>query len=1009
MGYLNQIIYLMLACLFHLAVFVFALLFFSAQAVEPKFSQLSERLVNAPVVNYAVTQDKAGYIWIAAEHDGLLRYDGNELVSHTTLRPQPPSYTKSNVNSVISAQDGSLWVGSWGHGFSQMSTDGQTLRRYTSHSHKELTSDRAQSIYQDKQGRIWLATTEELRFVNSDFTLASDKQLPMSLRNNRIWHMTQQEDGTIWFASSNGLYQASDDLKTLKHWPLTTQNDNPLSQEIRALELTHDGIWLGGPLGLFKFSFATQEITAHPYPELRRINTLHLNDSGLLIGSNSGVYHLTTQGKLTHYLGNADVRHMFLDRSRALWLSTRNNGVFTVDPSSNLFLPHLFPGVQDTHALPNYLLQSLYMTDSAIWLGLDRKLLKFKTKEQHYTEIKFNYPRIPSRISSLNMHNNELFAATDLGLFKLGRDELMHKVQLPSSLPENPEITSLHITKDGVFWLGFWERGIVRWHPSAPSETAISHYVLSDLAGDAVIQIQPNGEQLILVSRASGLYQLHTQTGQLTHWHQGDTSPVQLPSDTLTCAEPAAKGGFWLCTDKGLFWLNPDTGASQLLTKTEGLPDPRVFAIQEKEGVLWISTRRGLAMLDLDTQRLMVFSKKDGIPHLALASRALQVDAHNQLWIGTHHGLFHIESSELDRELLPAGMVISRVDVDQLPLEFQQFSKQNPLVLSSSMKRIDLSFSFLEYHYTDLNQYQYRLLGLSDDWIQLGSHHTASFSKLPPGKYQFEVTNSIFPTEANTARLYFTVPAPWWIDYRVHVFAILCISLVAWFLWERRNRKLSQLNQKLNALVTERTQELAEANAALKRQARTDFLTQLPNRLAFTEQFLFWQNHAIRTQKTITLALLDVDHFKQINDKYGHEAGDHVLVKVAHVLKERLRKQDVVARWGGEEFILLLPETTAQGAYQLCEELRTQLAELCLVYADYHFSMSVTFGICTPKSLADELEIWVNHADIALYQGKRNGRNQTVIYPQEQNGPLSQAQIANEKLHEPAKPFDFME
>jgi diguanylate cyclase (GGDEF)-like protein len=126
--------------------------------------------------------------------------------------------------------------------------------------------------------------------------------------------------------------------------------------------------------------------------------------------------------------------------------------------------------------------------------------------------------------------------------------------------------------------------------------------------------------------------------------------------------------------------------------------------------------------------------------------------------------------------------------------------------------------------------------------------------------------------------------------------------------------------------------------------------------------------------------LLDIDHFKTINDTYGHDAGDAVLTKVAQSLTQRLRKRDVLARWGGEEFILLLPETSSEGAFVVCEELRQCLMQMNIVYQEQHISVTATLGLAQLDDLQLELIRWQSAADMALYQGKKTGRNKVVIY-----------------------------
>jgi len=128
--------------------------------------------------------------------------------------------------------------------------------------------------------------------------------------------------------------------------------------------------------------------------------------------------------------------------------------------------------------------------------------------------------------------------------------------------------------------------------------------------------------------------------------------------------------------------------------------------------------------------------------------------------------------------------------------------------------------------------------------------------------------------------------------------------------------------------------------------------------------------------------VLDIDYFKNINDIYGHDCGDYILVKVTKILKKLIRKQDVLARWGGEEFIMLLPETKEEGAVSLCERVRLAVESSNFVYKKKKIKLTITFGIA---QFSDNLSVdaTINNADKALYCGKNKGRNCVICSPNE--------------------------
>lgn len=165
--------------------------------------------------------------------------------------------------------------------------------------------------------------------------------------------------------------------------------------------------------------------------------------------------------------------------------------------------------------------------------------------------------------------------------------------------------------------------------------------------------------------------------------------------------------------------------------------------------------------------------------------------------------------------------------------------------------------------------------------------------------------------------------------------------------------------------------QLEEANARLETLATTDGLTQLKNRRAFQEKLMEEVNRAGRYSSPLSFLLLDVDHFKQFNDTFGHPAGDGVLRSVARLLEETARKLDFVARYGGEEFAVLLPNTDKEGAVVAAERFRSAVAE-----GDWRErAITVSVGVATLTTDGGDGSALIQEADAALYQSKRSGRN----------------------------------
>jgi diguanylate cyclase (GGDEF)-like protein len=184
--------------------------------------------------------------------------------------------------------------------------------------------------------------------------------------------------------------------------------------------------------------------------------------------------------------------------------------------------------------------------------------------------------------------------------------------------------------------------------------------------------------------------------------------------------------------------------------------------------------------------------------------------------------------------------------------------------------------------------------------------------------------------------------------------------------------KLVDSNLKLESRVKERTAELEAANIELDRQARVDPLTGLLNRRGMEEQFRFALASSIRRRSPLSVLIVDIDHFKRVNDTHGHDTGDTVLQAVGAALQQRLRQSDVVSRLGGEEFVALLPDTDAAQARCVAQQLVEAVSHQHFDVVD---QITISCGVAQVRAGIDTAETAMKRADEALYRAKGEGRN----------------------------------
>jgi len=192
----------------------------------------------------------------------------------------------------------------------------------------------------------------------------------------------------------------------------------------------------------------------------------------------------------------------------------------------------------------------------------------------------------------------------------------------------------------------------------------------------------------------------------------------------------------------------------------------------------------------------------------------------------------------------------------------------------------------------------------------------------------------------------------------VGIAAVTALLLYRYMMLNQHNRELRQLNKKLKHL------------------SQSDHLTALPNRYFLHQAFQTELLRYKRYQHGFSIVMLDIDHFKRVNDSWGHAKGDEVIKRIANLLSDNVREQDIVGRWGGEEFLVLSPETDLQGAYALAEHLRKLIREND--FALDNIEVTASFGVTDYRDNED-IETSIQRADQALYQAKHSGRDKTVV------------------------------
>jgi diguanylate cyclase (GGDEF)-like protein len=392
-----------------------------------------------------------------------------------------------------------------------------------------------------------------------------------------------------------------------------------------------------------------------------------------------------------------------------------------------------------------------------------------------------------------------------------------------------------------------------------------------------------------------------------------------------------------------------------------------MFLHRDRRNWMWIGTDHGIDLFDGRSWRR--FDITDGLLSSDLDQWAVFEDADASMWFGSSRGLTHLVDPARLPPIVPLHPKITGLSIGT------RFLSPSPLI------RIDWSSAPLVIHFVDLDParaknitFRYRMRGLDTGWSDTVAHEVR-YAGLPAGTLDFELVTVDQAHGSMSAPVGFTlrIRAPWWRHWWFYSSCALALAGAVAGTWQMRVRLLLRQRRLLERLVRERTAEIEQARSELERLAMSDMLTDLPNRRALMILLEKAVATSLSSQAQLAVLLFDIDHFKKINDGYGHLAGDAVLAEFGRRLSAAIEPPEAAGRYGGEEFCIVLP-VPRKKVLERVAIIRLAIANSPYGVGNTSRTVTSSGGLAFLRAGESALSL-LARADAALYRAKERGRD----------------------------------
>jgi len=632
-----------------------------------------------------------------------------------------------------------------------------------------ITNSLITSLLEDKHGNVWIGTEDGINIYDGEtgqfIQYRQDINNPGSLSHNYIQSILQDHEGNIWIGTDGGGLNkvtgiSTDGTAEFTHFRNLADNNNFIGHDI-VLSLLEDrsrNLWIGTLAGIDKTDLKKKSI--RHYSKSDNPNSMDLLDN--VIAS------------------------VFEDDNHQLWVGTWGKGLSIVDRNTNTSRHYQAEATGARHIPENHVHVIFRDSKNRIWLGTRSGISIFERTSQRFIPLE------------------EYFDAPDLNYFN------------------NNRVYCIIESSDKRFWIGTGNGIYIL-------DTETKEWTTMRADGDGPLTISRNSVYSLLEDRdgeiwiaaSNGLDRYDPSANLITHYASNpDSSNSLCDNYTISlCEDP--QGNIWIGTSVGVSVFNKSDSTFTNFSIKDGLPSNIIYdIIKDRNGNLWFTTGSGLGMKNPEIGTADAFIVVDELFGREFNIKAVFTSELGEMYFGTIDGLISFHPDSLKGNTFIPPIAITSLEKENNGIR-QKISVYNEkLDLSHRDYSFTLEFSALDYTHPSKNRYSYKMVGISDNWIEIGTRRFVPFTNLPPGKYIFHVkgTNNDGVWNETGASIRIVIHPPWWrSNYAYAGYALALIVLIVVII-KLREQKLIREKRLLEERIIERTSEIARKNISLEEQ-----------------------------------------------------------------------------------------------------------------------------------------------------------------------------------------------